>query len=146
MSYWRLYYHLIWGTKNREPFLNEQRTGIVEQSIVAVAAEFDALIHAMGYMPDHVHVAISIPPDTAVADVVQRIKGLSSFRINRTEDDSGSFKWQPEYGAITFSERSLEDVVRYVRNQPERHRNKSIVTQMETYGSPASRAEPISGS
>ncbi len=52
------------------------------------------------------------------------IKGLSSFRINRTEGDSGSFKWQPEYGAITFSERSLEDVVRYVRNQPERHRNQ----------------------
>ena len=98
MSYWRLYYHIVWGTKGREPFLDDQRAKIVEQSVVAVAAEFDALVHAMGFMPDHVHVAISIPPDTSVSDVVQRIKGLSSFRINRAkEGDAGSFKWQPEY-------------------------------------------------
>ena len=73
-------------------------------------------------MPDHLHLAISIPPKAAAATVIGHMKGLSSRRINREASSSNdSFAWQPEYGLLTFGERSLPEVIAYVEDQREIH-------------------------
>jgi len=147
MTYWRLYYHVVWGTKDRLPMLDAERAVLAEQAIVGVAMEHDALIHAIGFMPDHVHLAISIPPDAPISTVIGKMKGLSSFRINREHSiELASFKWQPEFGVISISERALDDVMQYVRSQPERHRDRKLYRQMETFGPPKSWSETNSAS
>ena len=70
-------------------------------------------------MPDHVHIAASIPPRLAVSDVVQRIKGSSSRALKEADRDTCEpwSGWQSEYGVLTFGERFLEQVSDCVRNQ-----------------------------
>jgi putative transposase len=128
MPYWRLYYHLVWGTKNRHPTIDVAREDIVRRSIRATWEEHGALVHGIGVMPDHVHLAVSIPPRIAVAEFVQWLKGSSSHLINRIETMSAeiTFAWQAEYGAVSFGERSLEDVVAYVENQHAHHADQSL--------------------
>jgi putative transposase len=75
MTYWQLYYHLIWATKQRLPVIDDRMEEILARAIPGIAREDGALSHAIGVMPDHVHVAISIPPKHSVAAVVNRIKG-----------------------------------------------------------------------
>lgn len=122
MAYWRAYYHIVWGTKNREALITDPCIEVIRASIAAIAKESDSLIHAIGIMPDHVHIVISIPPKAAVATVIGRMKGLSSRRINEGRGGTiNEFAWQPEYGMLTFGQRSLPDVVAYVQNQREIH-------------------------
>ena len=73
--------------------------------------------HAINAMSDHIHVVISIPPKLAVAEIIGGLKGASSYHINHAILDGKHFSWQSEYGAVTFSERYLNQVVTYVQNQ-----------------------------
>jgi REP element-mobilizing transposase RayT len=82
VTYWRLYYHLVWATRQREPSIDDLRAETIKRSIRLLAQESHALTHAIGVMPDHVHVAISVPPKIAIADFVHQVKGASSRLIN----------------------------------------------------------------
>ena len=56
MSYWRIFYHLIWATKQREPLLNERVEAMVYGVILNKAKELGIIIHAIGGVEEHVHV------------------------------------------------------------------------------------------
>jgi hypothetical protein len=79
-------------------------------------------------MPDHIHLAISVPPKIAISEFVRLIKGNSSHFVNHSLKESvqGSFAWQSEYGVITFGGRSLKSVVAYVENQAQHHANDDL--------------------
>jgi putative transposase len=84
-------------------------------------------------MPDHLHLAVSIPPKVAIADIVRRLKSASSLIVNRAEGEGekGRFAWQAEYGVISLGERSLPDVVAYVRNQRAHHADRTVRSSYE---------------
>jgi putative transposase len=132
MTYWRMFHHVIWSTKNRELVLGEEEQRLVERSFALTMSDLDIISHAVGFMPDHVHLAVSIPPRIAVAEAVRRLKGGSSHALNhRQSARSEAFAWQSEYGVLTFGERALPDVVRYAREQKERHAAQSIIRALE---------------
>jgi putative transposase len=134
MPYWRLFYHLVWATKQREPVIAEREENAVRQSIMATVADLELMARAIGCMPDHVHVVVGIPPKLAVADVVKRLKGASSHAVNNLPTWQGrepAFAWQAEYGAHTVGERGLPTAIDYVLNQKERHAARAIYPSLE---------------
>jgi putative transposase len=133
MSWWRAYYHLVWSTKQRETMITPERMAMLQQAFRVVAQDHGAYTHAVGGMPDHVHVAVSIPPSIAVSAYVQRLKGSSSRYLTKhiTEPGLDAFAWQEHYGMLTFDERSLESVVRYIERQAEHHANDDIWQSFE---------------
>ena len=82
MTYWRLHYHVVWATRSREPALSSTEAELVVRVIKTAWVDQSLLVHAAGTMPDHVHVAASIPPALSVAEVVRRWKGSSSHLIS----------------------------------------------------------------
>jgi putative transposase len=133
VSYWRLYYHLLWATKLREPLINESIGEVIRRSTQHICTENGVLVHAIGTMPDHVHLAVSIPPRLSVSSFMQRVKGNTSHLVNRnvqhpTED---WFVWQPEYGVLSFGEASLVRVVEYVENETTHHAEHSLWSPFE---------------
>lgn len=125
MAYWRLHYHLVWATYQRLPLITEPVEHQIYGTLLGKAKELGIIIHAIGSVQDHVHLAVSIPPKLAVADCLKHFKGASSRYVNQQAESDGSFKWQEGYGALTFGERALTDVVAYVHNQKEHHRQGS---------------------
>jgi len=99
--------------------------------IPGIAREEGALVHATGTMPDHVHVAVSIPPRVAIAHVVMRIKGSTSHLFNHDAEAETWHGWQAEYGVVSLSEKALPQVVEYVRNQPQRHAGNELYAGLE---------------
>lgn len=128
MSYWRTYYHLVWTTKNREPWITAERIDMLQKSFRVVAKDMGAFTHAIGGMPDHVHVAVSIPPTITVSNYVGRLKGSSSRYISKSieDPDTDVFLWQSQYGVLTFGERSLPTIVAYIENQARHHENNDL--------------------
>lgn len=78
----------------------------VRKVIWGVAKDMDIKLHALSVQPDHVHVAFSAPPRLSVAEIAQRFKGGSSFRLSK-QDDLEWVGWQAEYGVVEFGHQSL---------------------------------------
>ena len=130
MPFWRIYYHLVWGTKNREPTIDEVREETIRRSLRATSTQHQALVHAIGVMPDHVHFAVSLPPTGTVATLMRDLKGSSSHLINHPDRHPVSlqeFAWQAEYGVVSFGEASLSTIVAYVENQRRHHADQQLI-------------------
>jgi putative transposase len=134
MTYWRLHYHLMWATQNREPTITLEREKMFYGVLYNKGKELGLKIHAAGNVEDHVHVVISIPPKVAVADCVRHLKGASAFAINHMPGSNGQFKWQGGYGALSVGENSLETVMEYAAKQKEHHRQNRLIEGYERTG------------
>jgi putative transposase len=130
MPYWKLFYHVVWGTKNRLDLIDPAWEKDLYGYMWGKATALGCIPHAINGMSDHTHVVISIPPKLCVATVVGQLKGASSHHINQNYA-GGSFLWQAEYGVFSFSESSLFRVVNYVDHQKKHHANDTLNLGME---------------
>ena len=90
------------------------------------------ILHAIGGMPDHLHLVVSIPPSLAVAEFVKVIKGSSSHFVNQTFlDKEFTFAWQREYGVFSLGSQQLERAVGYANNQKQHHTDGTIIRLLE---------------
>jgi len=123
VSHWELFYHLVWATRKRHPPIDDRIEVVLQRSFRATCHEFGTVVHAIGTMPDHVRLAVSIPPRHAIADVVRQLKGSAAHLVNHSDArlSLDTFSWQAEYGVRSLGERSLPDVVAYVENQRAHH-------------------------
>lgn len=128
MGYWESFYHFIWTTKNREPLLRNRVEALTDASIRDVSAQLGAMIRAVGFVDDHVHIAVSIPPRLSIPTFVRELKTQSNHAINNSRllQENDTFSWQREYGMFTFGRQSLDDVVSYVKNQRRHHADGTI--------------------
>ena len=127
MTYWRLHYHIIWSTMDRQPILTPEVEKMFYGVIYRKAKELGLKIHAAGNVEDHTHIVLSIPPKIAVAVCVRHLKGASAYAINHMDGSDGQFKWQAGYGALTVGERSLKIVMEYVARQKDHHHAGTII-------------------
>ena len=130
MSYWRFFYHIVWGTKDREPLITPKNETLIIRSIRATCASKSAYVHGIGTMPDHFHLVVSVPPRISISSFVHDIKGASSHLVRNTESPK-SFLWQGEFGAVTFDETLLAKIVAYAENQKRHHTNGPTRPKLE---------------
>src|ERR1044071_4731063 len=130
MPYWELFYHVVWGTKHRLDLIDPAWEKDLYGYLCGKATALECFPHAIGGISDHVHVAISIPPKLAVATLISQLKGASSHHVNKTYTD-GSFLWQAEYRAFTFSEKALPSIVNYINNQKKHHADNTLNMALE---------------
>lgn len=143
MTYWRLHYHLIWATFERQPSLTLEREKVFYGVLYRKAEELKLKIHAAGNVDDHVHVVLSIPPKLAVADCVKHIKGASAFAINHMPNTVEKIKWQEGYGVLSVGERSLETVMAYAANQKQHHKERTLLSIYERAENVEKVGEPV---
>jgi len=131
MPYSKLYYHFIWGTKNRFPYIDSGIEPEIYRAIVAKAQEMGGFVHAIGGIEDHIHLGVSIPPKLALAKFIGDVKGNSSHFVNHVIKPDFEFHWQDEYGVLSFGEKNLSAVVRYIHNQKQHHADGTLIAEME---------------
>ncbi len=131
MTYWRLFYHVVWATKNREPLIHPDLARDLWRVIAGKATALDALVHAVGGTEDHVHVVASVPPRLALSEFVAQLKGGSSHFANHKLAPSEPFGWQAEYGILSFDGKQLDRMVRYVKDQRQHHLDRTTVPILE---------------
>lgn len=80
MPFWKLYYHFIWGTKNRFPLIDANLESELHRVIAAKAKDLGGFVHAIGGTRDHIHLAVSIPPKVALAKFIGDVKADVNVR------------------------------------------------------------------
>jgi putative transposase len=132
-TYTSLYYHVVFSTKNRQPFLGEAIRDRLFAYLGGIARENKMTALEVGGVADHVHLLVSIPASLAVSKAVQLLKGGSSHWVKETFRDMIDFAWQDGYAAFTVSESQLDNVQEYIRSQPEHHRTKTFVEEYRAF-------------
>lgn len=132
MSYWRLYYHLVWSTKKRLPLIKPEKETELYGYIIGKADYLGCIIHAIDGTENHIHLVASIPPSLSISQFVKKIKGSSSHHWNYIfATDSDKFYWQEGYGAFSLGSRQLETAVNYVKNQKVHHSQGTAIAALE---------------
>lgn len=131
MTYWRLFYHIIWATKNRTPMISAEIAPSLHNGIAGKAARMGAAVHAVGGVEDHVHLVVSVPLSIALTEFVRQVKGFSSHFASHELTLPAPFGWQSEYGIISFDGKLLDRVVQYVKGQQQHHADKTTISVFE---------------
>ncbi|MBC7249978.1 MAG: IS200/IS605 family transposase [Anaerolineae bacterium] len=132
MPYWRLFYHIVFATKNREPLITPDIEDELHSYLTGKATALGAIVYAVNGIEDHVHVIASVPPKIALSDFIGQVKGAASHHINHLPGRTGPlFDWQRGYGVLSFGQKQLDWVASYARDQKMHHRDGTVVAVLE---------------
>ena len=67
MPYWRLFYHAVWSTRDRQPLIDPVWEKNLYDYLWGKATTLECIRHAVNAMPDHMYMVLSLPPQPAVA-------------------------------------------------------------------------------
>ena len=76
-------YHVVWSTKYRYKVLTGDLRLRVRDICRQVCRENEVDILRGVLSSDHVHMFVSVPPKLAISDLVRKMKGRSSYRVQR---------------------------------------------------------------
>lgn len=125
-TYTSLFYHIVFSTKKRVPYIKPEIEQRVWEYIGGIARHHNLTALQIGGIDDHIHGAIMAPPTIAPSQIAQWLKGESSKWIHETFPWLRSFAWQEGYGAFTVSKSGLATVVRYIQNQRAHHQKQDF--------------------
>jgi REP element-mobilizing transposase RayT len=101
--YTKLYYHIVFSTKNRGPFITSVIEDELHKYISGIIRGIGGVCVEINGMSDHIHILAILPPKIAVSDALREIKANSSKWIHETKPDLAKFGWQDGYAAFTVS-------------------------------------------
>lgn len=103
----------------------------LHNAIAAKAIDLGAVVHAVGGIEDHIHLSVSVPPKVPLSRFIGEIKGNSSHFVNHIIKPELNFYWQEEYGVVSFREKDLAQIVRYIHKQREHHSSGTVIELLE---------------
>jgi len=138
MGYIKIWVHLVWTTKDREPSLTNDIRKLVFDHIRENAHRKGIYLDYINGYTDHVHCLISLGPGQNIDKIMMLLKGESSFWMNKEKIIRKKFEWQDEYFAVSVSESAVNKLRDYIKNQEHHHRKKSFQEEynelMRRYG------------
>ncbi len=86
--------------------------------------------HLNGYH-EHLHSLISLGCKQNVSEIMQNLKGESSYWINKSKLTKLKFEWQDDYYAVSVGMNQIENLREYIRNQVQHHRKEHIEDELD---------------
>jgi putative transposase len=129
--YYKLFYHAVWRTKHSSPVITPAIEKVLFPFLENKAKRFGCYIHGINGTEDHIHAAMTIPPSESVSDIVGKLKGSSSYFLNKELQITKDFHWQDGFGVLSFAERDLPRVLHYIDRQKEHHQSNTLNDAME---------------
>jgi len=121
-SYLKVYIHYVFSTKNREPLISPSIEKQLWAYMAGVSKEINVDPIIINGVEDHVHFLASLPATITIADVIKKVKAVSSLWISRTFEELEDFEWQVGYGAFSISHYNLKKTIQYIKQQKEHHK------------------------
>jgi len=86
--------HITWHIKSNmpliKPAIKPKLYKFLKRKIIETP---EVYFHAIGSIEDHIHLAVSVPPSLLVSEWVGKLKGGSSYEINKTSNHK-LLQWQ----------------------------------------------------
>ena len=127
-TYFKLHYHLVFGTKYRIACLDKAWRPRLWEYMGGTIRGIGGVPHGVGGWVDHVHILFDLKPTMQIPDVVRELKKASTDWI-RKEHGLRTFRWQDGYGIFSVGWREREMIRAYIDRQEEHHRKTTFKTE-----------------
>ncbi len=74
-TYTKLYYHIVFSTKNRQPIITSDVEDELHKYISGIVRGIDGSCIEINGMPDHIHLLAILPPKNAVRRSLKDLDG-----------------------------------------------------------------------
>ncbi|MDN5354275.1 MAG: REP-associated tyrosine transposase [Candidatus Cloacimonadota bacterium] len=125
-TFFKLWIHLVWSTKGREPFLLNRNRKDIFFHIKETGEEKGFHLDVINGTKNHVHCLLSLNPKWSISEIANQLKGESSHWINEQNLMKPKFFWQRGFGAFSVSQSNVQRIRNYILNQEEHHRKISF--------------------
>jgi putative transposase len=133
MSFVKIWVHVVFSTKYREPSLTKDILYQVKRRIMQNCKQGDIYLQSINGHLDHLHCLVSLGKEQTIASIVKDIKGASAFWLNENFFLYKEFLWQDDYFAISVSESQVQRVVNYIKNQENHHKNQTFIQEINMF-------------
>ena len=118
--------HIVWVTKYRYPVLKGKLQKRCRELIIQICDAEDIRILKGVVSKEHVHIHIEYPPSKAISDVVKKLKGRVSRRLQQEFPELSKRYWGKHFWAIGYGAWSTGNISdEMVEEYLEHHRNPS---------------------
>lgn len=124
-TYSQIYIQIVFAVKGRQSLIQNSWEENLYKYITGIVQTKQQKIIAINGMPDHIHFLIGMKPSCNLSDLVREIKKSSNEYIKENKFCNG-FYWQDGFGAFSYSHSQLNDIVKYIMNQKEHHKQKTF--------------------
>ena len=98
----RLTVHIVWSTKYRYSVLQGDIKTRCRSILIQICDAEDVRILKGGVSKDHVHMHLEYRPSQSVSELVRRLKGRSSRKLQQEFPELGKQYWGRHFWAIGF--------------------------------------------
>lgn len=124
-TYSQLLYQIIFHTRRNEKTLLKGHRDDMYAYMASIINNQRSFTYKIGGTNNHVHIITRIHPTIAISNLVKDIK-LGTSKMIKSKRIFPKFDgWQQGYSVFSYSQKELDVLVEYVRNQEEHHRKES---------------------
>ena len=125
-TFTQVYIQIVFSVKGRQNLIQKSWREELYKYICGIVNGKEQKVYAIGGVADHIHILVSIKPNIAISDLVRDIKANSSKWINEKGYVLGKFQWQEGFGAFSYAQSQLDNVIAYINNQEQHHQKKTF--------------------
>ena len=120
--------HIVYSTKNREPWLEDKaiRGELFAYNASILSSSMGCPVIMIDGVEDHIHILCLLSRKFSIMDVIKKSKTETSKWLKRQGPELGSFHWQAGYGIFSVDESKLKQTKRYIASQEEHHKRFSF--------------------
>ena len=118
-STYNVAYHIVFSPKYRYDLVRYRAAERLKTLFLQAASHLGIIIQAMEVMPDHVHLFIIARPTISIPQILQYLKGYSSYFMRNEFTYLRRYPslWTRSYFVETVGHISEKTVVHYIENQ-----------------------------
>jgi putative transposase len=133
IEYNNLYTHFVLTTFQRVAVIREENRERIEKYITGIVNHNSSKLYAIYANTEHVHLLVSRAPFLSEEELLTIIADSSEKFINQNNFVNGRFKWQQSASAFSVSKSDIDDVCKYILNQPEHHKRISFEEEYQEF-------------
>ena len=130
--------HLVFSTKNREPFITPQIESELHPYMAKIFRAMKSPSLTIDGTSDHLHILFSLGRVMKIADLVEEVKTESSKWIKTKGPEFRHFHWQKGYGAFSIGQSQVSALKRYIARQKIHHQRITFQAEyrkfLKSYG------------
>jgi putative transposase len=125
-TYTQIYLQLVFSPSGRENIIPVKHKEELKMYTTGIIQKRNHKMLTINFMPDHVHIFIGYRPSQPLPDLLRDIKANTSKFINDKKWLPGRFKWQDGYGAFSYGQSQINNVIQYITNQETHHKKATF--------------------
>jgi REP element-mobilizing transposase RayT len=129
----KLFVHIVFHVKKNRILIRKQDQKDLYAYMGAIIKDNESIPILINGVGDHVHILCVMSKNISLAKLTEEIKRHSSRWIKTLDPHYRQFAWQGGYGGFSVSPSIHDRTKRYIENQEEHHKKKTIEEELITF-------------